>query len=376
MAKEGEGDDRWIVNDLGVTGRNVGRWHWTDEDVLPWCKDQLKSLLKKVECYSEGNMKITTTTVSHVKGEASVMNRKRKLISIFELDVEIGWSGYILLGEASDLSDTDSEKCIVAKGKIKIPYLSQEIDQGESFEINVDLDTSCKKNEHKVIKETLRTKGLETIKTIVNKFLLTLRDGANIREKYQLWEQQEQEIVKKVNSSNNLSESGSTSNRNVTESIVGIGGAHVKEDQKKKVEIHITERFVGAPLPKIFEMLTEPNIISHYTQSRAESDKRAGGKFSLFGGKVRGEFIEFIPNEKIVQKWRFEDWPENDYSTVTISFENRGGGETIVKLDQVGIPYKDSNGYFVKEKVQSGWETNFFQRLKVLTGQVIGSSGF
>jgi len=53
-----------------------------------------------------------------------------------------------------------------------------------------------------------------------------------------------------------------------------------------------------------------------------------------------------------------------------------GGGETIVKLHQVDIPYKDKNGYFVKEKVKLGWEQNFFNRLKMMLGMVIGSSGF
>ncbi|KAG2381472.1 hypothetical protein C9374_006461 [Naegleria lovaniensis] len=359
MAKEGEGDERWIVNDLGITGRNVGRWHWTDEDVLPWCKNELKQRFKNVELLSKGNMRITTTSSVTTKGEASIMNRKRKLIAIYELDVEIGWTGKLLLGDPSEMTDEDSEKCIVAKGKIKLPYISQEIDQGSDFEINIEMDSSCKKQEHKMIKEALRTEGATTIKKIVNEFLLALRDGANVREKYQLWEEQEQNL--KVSSSRGTSSSEQPPSeidpetgvsKNVTEVVLGAGGGHVPEEQKKKVEIKITEKFKGAPLPKIFEFFTEPAIISQYTQSKAESEKKTGGKFSLFNGKVTGTFVEFTPNQKIVQKWRFDDWPEKATSTVTLTFTDSGNGETIVKLHQVDIPYKDSNGYYVKEKLR------------------------
>lgn len=41
MAKFGEGDDRWIVNELGKEGRNVNSWHWTEKDVLLWSKEKL-----------------------------------------------------------------------------------------------------------------------------------------------------------------------------------------------------------------------------------------------------------------------------------------------------------------------------------------------
>jgi len=378
MAKIGEGDERWIVNDLGITGRNVGRWHWADEDVLHWCKDELKKRLKGIECYSKGNMRFVTTQVNQVDGEASIMNRKRKLIAIYELKVEIGWKAYLLLGEPTELTEEDSEKCIVAKGLIKLPYLSEENGEDDDFEINVDLDSSCKKQEHKLLRETFRTEGLGVLKSHIKEFLKVLRNGAYVGEKYKLWEEEEKEIVKKVSSSNDLAEAEASSsvNKNVTEGLLGVGGGHVEQDQKRKVEIKITEKFKGAPLSKIFEMFTEPSAISQYTQSRAEIEKKVGGKFSLFSGKISGEFVEFVPNSKIVQKWRFDDWPDNVYSKLTINFEDLGGGETNVKLHQVDIPYKDKNGYFVKEKVQKGWDENFFRRIKMMLGMFIGSSGF
>ena len=44
MAKLGEGDARWIVKDR-EDGRNVGNWHWSETNCLPWTKENLSSLL-------------------------------------------------------------------------------------------------------------------------------------------------------------------------------------------------------------------------------------------------------------------------------------------------------------------------------------------
>ncbi|KAL9652053.1 hypothetical protein ABK040_000394 [Willaertia magna] len=388
MARIGEEDDRWIVNDLGVAGRNVGRWHWTEEDVIQWCKDELKNQFNSLILFQndESTIKIFTTSTKSVKGEATVMNRKRKLIPIYELDIEIGWKAFLTKDKSNvnDISmtdvNTDNDKVFVAKGSIKIPYLSEENES--DFEMNIDLDSSCKNQEHKQLKELLRNQGLNIVKTEINVFLQKLRAGANVLEKYKLIEEEEKKVLNggtssTVNTTSSSSVNNNTTNKNVTESVLGINMGHVSEEQTyKKVKIEITEKFKGAPKAKIFEFFTEPNLISQYTQAKATMEKKVGGKFSLFNGKVYGEIIEFIPNSKIVQKWRFDDWVENIYSNVTLEFEDKGSGETIVKLTQIDVPFKDKNGYYVKEKVQAGWEDNFFRRIKTMLGMIIGTSGF
>ena len=37
MAKVGEGDDRWIVEDR-ADGTNVHGWHWQEKDAMPWAR--------------------------------------------------------------------------------------------------------------------------------------------------------------------------------------------------------------------------------------------------------------------------------------------------------------------------------------------------
>lgn len=52
-------------------------------------------------------------------------------------------------------------------------------------------------------------------------------------------------------------------------------------------------------------------------------DPEKGGKFALFGGNVTGEFRELVPGKKIVQLWRLKQWPEQHFSEVTFSIEEK-----------------------------------------------------
>ena len=57
-----------------------------------------------------------------------------------------------------------------------------------------------------------------------------------------------------------------------------------------------------------------------FTQNPAVSESRAGGKYSLYGGIIEGEYLEVQENKRIVMNWRFKDWG-SVYSNVVIDFE-------------------------------------------------------
>jgi len=44
MAKWGEGDPRWLVEDRS-DGKNVNQWHWEEFNKLDWAKLRLSELL-------------------------------------------------------------------------------------------------------------------------------------------------------------------------------------------------------------------------------------------------------------------------------------------------------------------------------------------
>lgn len=117
MAKWGEGDPRWIVEER-PDATNVNNWHWTEKNASPWSQERLKELFKDLPVKTD-EADINITEVEKLEGEASANNRKGKLIFFYEWDIVLKWSGKLKNG---------TEKF---SGKIKVPNLSEENDVSE-----------------------------------------------------------------------------------------------------------------------------------------------------------------------------------------------------------------------------------------------------
>ena len=68
-----------------------------------------------------------------------------------------------------------------------------------------------------------------------------------------------------------------------------------------------------------------------------------------------------VSGQKIVEKWRFSSWPQDRYSLVTITLEEKKG-KTVLTLKQDGVPPEDL------ERTQQGWKNNIWERMKVIFG--------
>ncbi|QQP58081.1 Activator of 90 kDa heat shock protein ATPase -like protein 1 [Caligus rogercresseyi] len=80
MAKWGEGDPRWIVEER-PDATNVNNWHWTEKNADSWSKGKLESLFKGLRVEEPSLGVATITEIESLEGEARVNNRKSKLIS-------------------------------------------------------------------------------------------------------------------------------------------------------------------------------------------------------------------------------------------------------------------------------------------------------
>lgn len=66
--------------------------HRTERDATAWSTDKLKALFLAVTVQGEeGSCEVTE--VSKLDGEASINNRKGKLIFFYEWDVKLNWTG-------------------------------------------------------------------------------------------------------------------------------------------------------------------------------------------------------------------------------------------------------------------------------------------
>lgn len=125
MAKWGEGDPRWIVEER-PDATNVNNWHWTEKNATSWSQEKIKELFNEYVIKTDSaNVKITE--VSKCEGEASANNRKGKLIFFYEWNIVLKWKGTL----------TDSSG-VAYDGKITIPNLSEENDISE-----VEVSTDC-----------------------------------------------------------------------------------------------------------------------------------------------------------------------------------------------------------------------------------------
>mmetsp|Transcript_7524 Transcript_7524/g.10606 ORF Transcript_7524/g.10606 Transcript_7524/m.10606 type:complete len:330 (+) Transcript_7524:75-1064(+) len=119
----------------------------------------------------------------------------------------------------------------------------------------------------------------------------------------------------------------------------------------------------------LFRALTDADMISKYTQSEAKCNPKPGNTFSLFGGSIHGSFTEATAPSKIVQKWRFKEWPDDHFSTVTIDISSPEYGVTVLKLKQVDVPIHDKfRNRDVPKKVRDGWKNFFFDRIHKVVG--------
>merc|ERR1712013_724823 len=121
MAKWGEGDPRWIVEER-PDATNVNNWHWTEKNADAWSKSKIKELFENhvIEVPSVGN--VILEEVEKCEGEARANNRKGKLIFFYEWEIAVKWKGH------ANGKDTE------VTGKIEIPNLSEEHEDMEDVE--------------------------------------------------------------------------------------------------------------------------------------------------------------------------------------------------------------------------------------------------
>ncbi|MBI4426822.1 MAG: SRPBCC domain-containing protein [Candidatus Kerfeldbacteria bacterium] len=69
---------------------------------------------------------------------------------------------------------------------------------------------------------------------------------------------------------------------------------------------------------QVYELLMDEKQHASFSGGEASISQKVGGAFSTFDGWASGKNVELIPDKKIVQTWRADDWPAGHYSTITI----------------------------------------------------------
>jgi activator of HSP90 ATPase len=110
---------------------------------------------------------------------------------------------------------------------------------------------------------------------------------------------------------------------------------------------------------EVYEALMDEKKHASFTGGEAKISRKAAGKFSIYGGDIEGKNLEIVPDQKIVQSWRYSDWPEDHYSTVTFSLEpiEKGTRLTFTQIDVPDDKYED---------IKQGWKDYYWAPMKKL----------
>ncbi|XP_030627693.1 activator of 90 kDa heat shock protein ATPase homolog 1a [Chanos chanos] len=333
MAKWGEGDPRWIVEER-ADATNVNNWHWTERDVTGWSSDKLQELLLGIRVEGQdGTCEITD--VSKLEGEASINNRKGKLIFFYEWNVKASWTG-------------TSKTGIKYKGNIEVPNLSDENDM-DDLDIQVSL---CKDQPSTPLTDLMRKEGTKKIRAALGNYVDHLRSefsqGMILPTANGLNTQSQQKPQTKVKMDNTL-----------------IGSSNTAKTQNSGVKIptvkfSLKETFLTSP-EELYRVFLNQEMVQAFTHLAAFVEGDKGGKFRLLEGNVCGEFTDLVPDEKICMRWRFSTWPSEHYASIILSLSERSG-ETELLMEAKGVPTNE------EERMKEGWQRYYFEAIKQTFG--------
>jgi len=332
MAKWGEGDPRWIVEER-ADATNVNNWHWTERDATNWSSDKLKSLLIGLSVENEeGTCEVTE--VNKVEGEASINNRKGKLIFFYEWNLQAVWTGISKAG-------------VKSTGNIDIPNLSDENDMDD-----LDISVSLTKDEPETpLTSLMRREGVQKVRVALGSYVGFLKTEFT------------QGMILPTANGMSRSQSSSQWDPKVDKSQIGSGSSASSAHVGVKIptcKFSLKDTFLTSPY-ELYRVFLNQEMVQAFTHAAAIVEAEKGGKFRLLNGNVTGDFQELVPEQKIVMKWRYNTWPCEHYATMKLSFSDRGN-ETELKLDARGVPESD------EERTKQGWQRYYFEAIKQTFG--------
>ncbi|KAH6926718.1 hypothetical protein HPB50_021237 [Hyalomma asiaticum] len=259
MAKWGEGDPRWIVEER-PDATNVNNWHWTEKNASYWSRDKLTELLTNIEVSdSRGTCKIVD--MPRCEGEAVANNRKAKLIFFYEWIIELKWQG----------EPDDSDEPI--EGKVEIPNLSEEHDPSD---VDVTVTVSSKGDKAEALKELMRSKGTQIIRQRLEAYISALKQEFS----------QGMILPTKSDSINQVKSTGKTT-VNYKQTVC----SHVNSPYDF---LFLMWRVSSAQAEEFYRALTVKEMVQAFSQSPCVLEAKNGGRFELFGGNVSGTFLELV----------------------------------------------------------------------------------
>lgn len=322
---------------------NPNNWHWVNKDVSEWTREYLSAELVGVKAEKDGNTAEISKILS-MDGDVDVSQRKNKVITIFDVKLQLEYTGKVQKGEETqDVS-----------GTITIPEVAHDTEEDEYvFEVEIYGEDSSKQPVKDIVRSQItpqiRQKLVKLGPTLIEKHGAGLQHaaGANPSSGFSTPRTMEQAAKK-------ASEESKTSSTAATSTGAAVNVTSLSDQQEFRTTAE-----------QLFETFTDPQRIAAFTRAppKVFEGAKEGGKFEIFGGNVAGEFSKLDKPTYIEQKWRLAQWPQGHFSTMKIKFEqNDVDAVTIMRVDWAGVPIGQ------EEPTKRNWEEYYVRSIKTTFG--------
>ncbi|KAG0676096.1 hypothetical protein C6P42_001408 [Pichia californica] len=317
--------------------QNPNNWHWVDKNCIDWACAYFDEKLKSISA-DDGTTSVKLSTIKSLKGDCEVCQRKGKVISLFDLSLEVNY-----------------ESSSGHKGSITVPEIMYDT---ESDEYQFNLDERVDENSRVLI----RSKIVPQIREVLNDFGPTLINvhGSDI----QVNEDQVMSTFTKGNQNleymKPIVKEKTTFNKN--DSDIKESKPLPQYAQKYNISsLHLSTEF-NTSADQLYITLLDPQRVSAWTRSSPGGiEPKIGAEFKLFGGGVEGKILNLIKNKEIQMLWRLSSWKEGHYVKITFTFD-QGDHETIMNVDMNGVPIGE------EELVEGNFRDKYFRAIKLTFG--------
>ncbi|CAH02771.1 Aha1p [Kluyveromyces lactis] len=353
---------------------NPNNWHWVDKNCIDWAKKYFQEKLVGLTTgESTDELYAEITKLSSLEGDCEVNQRKGKVISLFDLKLNVGIAGHV--GENK------------LEGSITVPEVAFDSDPEDyQFDISIFKETS-KLFE---IKPVIREKLIPQLRDIFSNFgkQLLLTHGNDI----QVSSDKVTSKFTKANQQSSFSTSGSTKEDANKDSATGnTSTANASSSTKAAVtssetqqknsgnaakynttKVHLESSF-QVPAIELYNTFIDKRRIEAWSRSPIQPEANTGDfsgstlqlndAFKLFGGNITMKFLSGEPGKKIVFQWRLNDWKQGHYSELSLEFhESQEYHETKLVVNWSGIPVGE------EDRVRGNFEEYYIRSIKVTFG--------
>ncbi|KAL4891883.1 activator of Hsp90 ATPase [Aspergillus ambiguus] len=317
---------------------NPNNWHWVNKDASGWAKSYLKEKLCALSA-EEGGVTAKISSLITMDGDVDVSQRKGKVITLFDVKLQLEYEG----------KNTDEES---VSGTITIPEVAHDTEEDEFvFEIENYSDSASKQP----VKDLVRSKLVPQLRQELVKLApaLITEHGKDLQH------------APGVNPSSGFATP--TYHPQTKKEAAAPKSTTTTTSGKVAVNtttVNASDEF-RTTAEELFTTFTDPQRLAAFTRAppRQFDGAQVGGKFAIFDGNVTGEFTKLDKPKQIVQKWRLAQWPEGHYSSLEINFDqNDVDGVTQMRVTWTGVPVGQ------EDVTKQNWDMYYIRSIKQTFG--------